>query len=217
MDDIYMQYIEYLKLKQGTYIKKEQLYRHRILPGHEGGTYNEENVLLITYKEHTLAHYYRFLAYSKLADLKAFILMKGQKEKHIREMTSFIGKLGGKARSKQMKAAKEYFYNVQWQKDFGFKGRGKINVETGHLKRLNDYITENTPQLRSRAGKLGAQACIKKQREEKTNIFDPKVLMQKKGNLKRWGIKINGKRIPYENLSEDFIEYHIYYGTKTEY
>ena len=48
-------------------------------------------------------------------------------------------------------------------------------------------------------------------------MFDPKASVQKRGNLKRWGIIIDNQRIPYKKLSSDFIEYHIHYGTQKSY
>lgn len=43
-------------------------------------------------------------------------------------------------------------------------------------------------------------------------MFDSKKRVQRKGNLVRWGIVINGTRIPFKKLSSDFIDYYIEYG-----
>lgn len=210
MIDIYIQFIEYLISKQGKYTDEEILFRHRILPAHQGGTYQDkDNILYISYKDHVLAHYYRYLAYSQVGDLKAYLLMSSRPEEIMTQL--------GQRRARQMKDRKELFFNPEWQKKYGFKGAGKRNVDEGTLEKVNLFLTEYKPEVRSEAGKLGGKARIEKQRREKTNLFDPKALMQKRGNLVRWGISINGKRIPYENLSEDFIEYHLHYGTKRKY
>jgi hypothetical protein len=33
----------------------------------------------------------------------------------------------------------------------------------------------------------------------------------------RWGIKIDGIRVPFEKLSSDFVDYHLMYGTQKSY
>ena len=68
--DIYQQFIESIQNK--CYSKNEKLYKHRIIPGFEGGTYFFNNVLLCNYKDHCLAHYYRWLAYKKFGDQLAW-------------------------------------------------------------------------------------------------------------------------------------------------
>lgn len=99
----------------------------------------------------------------------------------------------------------------------GYKGAGKRNVESGHLAKLNDEISQVRPEQRSEAGKRGAKARIAKQQNEKTALFDPTQIVQKKGNLVRWGIEIDGIRVPFEKLSSDFVDYHLMYGTKKSY
>jgi len=54
---IYDQYISYLQVKQHDPQKK--LEKHRIIPGHDNGTYISSNVVLCSFEEHTLAHFYR--------------------------------------------------------------------------------------------------------------------------------------------------------------
>ena len=91
---------------------------------------------------------------------------------------------------------------------------GQRNVKSGHLQKVNKQLTT---QQRSQAGKRGGKAVTKQQFKIKTGMFDPKASVQKRGNLKRWGIIIDNQRIPYKRLSSDFIEYHIQYGTQKNY
>jgi hypothetical protein len=189
VDLIYEQYINYLKLKQGKYKIGELLYKHRINPGHAGGTYEDpDNVISITYQEHVLAHFYRYLSYGEMGDKIAYTCMTGLTEDVARTIAIYGGTLSGRA-----------------------------NVDSGRLKKLNDHITQHNPQQRVTAGKLGGKARIEKQKLQKIQAFDPNHIFQKHGNLKRWGIVINGKRIPYEKLSSDFINYHLAYGKQTSY
>jgi hypothetical protein len=89
---------------------------------------------------------------------------------------------------------------------------GKRNVKTGFLANLNRQITEKNPELRKKAGKLGGKARVQKQKQNYTGLFDLKKRVQRKANLVRWGIVINGNRVPFKKLSSDFANYFIEYG-----
>lgn len=54
------------------------LERHRILPGHQGGTYVDSNCTYLTKREHILAHWLLWKIYKRVGDKKAFSAMKGQ-------------------------------------------------------------------------------------------------------------------------------------------
>lgn len=77
-NNIYTQFIEDLRRKQ--YTKETKLEKHRILPQHAGGTYDVNNVVLCSFEDHRLAHFYRYLAYEEKGDLIAWQLMSGQDE-----------------------------------------------------------------------------------------------------------------------------------------
>jgi hypothetical protein len=215
ISNIYNQFIEYLRIKQ--YTKETKLEKHRILPQHAGGTYEVNNVVLCCFEDHRLAHFYRYLAYEEKGDLIAWQLMSGQTEEARLTLASYAGKIGGKASSEKNKAELNLFYSKEWQLLHGYKGAGQRNVQSGHLVKLNDEISKNRPEHRSEAGKLGAKARIAKQQTEKTALFDRTHIIQKKGNLVRWGITIDGIRVPFEKLSSDFVDYHLMYGTKKSY
>lgn len=151
--DIYNQYISYLKIRPQD--PKAKLEKHRIVPKHDNGTYNSKNVIHITFREHTLAHFYRYLSYQQKGDLIAYKFMCCQSEEGRLLMASYAGKIGGTKTNKKNKANKTNFYSSEWQKTFGDKNAGKRNVETGFLAKLNTKITAETPELRAKAGKLG--------------------------------------------------------------
>lgn len=207
---IYNQYISYLQAK--TRNPQDKLEKHRIIPRHANGTYESWNVVLCTFKEHTLAHFYRYLSFGEKGDLIAYIFMCNQTEQGRLLMASYAGQIGGKATNKKNKANKTFFYSAEWQEKFGDKQAGRRNLESGFLAELNAKITEQTPELRKKAGKLGGKAVIRKQKLNSTGMFDTKKRIQRKGNLVRWGIIINNVRVLYENLSSDFIDYYIEYG-----
>ena len=158
-NDIYLAFIAHLKRK--NYRKSTKLEKHRILPQHAGGTYeNDENIVRCSFDDHRLAHYYRFLAYRQKGDLIAFQFMKGMLQEGRIEMASFAGKLGGKKTSGQNKAKSLFFFNKEWQKKHGYKDGGKRNVNSGWLACLNKNISLTLPNQRSKAGILGGKARI---------------------------------------------------------
>jgi hypothetical protein len=128
--------------------------------------------------------------------------------------------LNGNYRAQQMKQKKELFFDSKWQEKYGYKNQGQNNVKTGHMKRLNDYLDKN-PELRKKAGKKGGKKTSKNQKKKSQHFFDKKASIQKLGNFVRWGIKIENKRIPFNELHRSFIEYHkknhLIQGDKTFY
>lgn len=220
MNNKYKAFINYVGKEENQVshaMKKRTLYKHRVIPGHAGGTYDKENVVMLSYYFHAAAHYIRYQVFKEIGDFRAYSMMLGQTEQEKLAIAKMADQLGGKARSKQMLENLQNFYDPEFQKLYGYKDRGKLNVESGFLDKLNKHITENNPELRSRAGKFGSQAQQKIMRDEKKGFFSTTAYIQKLGNLKRWGIVIKGKRILFESLSSDFIDYHIAYGTKKSY
>ena len=53
------------------------LERHRIIPGHQGGTYEESNCTYLTHREHIIAHWLLWKINGLEKDFLAFRLMKG--------------------------------------------------------------------------------------------------------------------------------------------
>lgn len=210
--NIYKQYIQYIQEHLKT--SDEKLYKHRIVPGHEGGKYTLQNTLLVTYQEHYLMHFYRFLSYHNPKDELAYRLMVNQDADGHLLKSSLGGKIGGKRSAVNHKKAQTLFFSKEWQNKYGFKKAGQRNVQSSHLRKVNEQLTTHQ---RSQAGQRGGKAVTKQHFASKTSMFDPKSSIQKRGNLKRWGILIDNQRIPYKRLSSDFIEYHIHCGTQKSY
>lgn len=209
--DIYDEFISYLQTIQPN--QPEYYEKHRIIPGHEGGLYEEGNVIRCTFENHKLAHYYRWLAKYSEKDRYSWRMMCGWKNIDARrEMASYAGKLGGRKTSQIHKERGTNFYSSEKQRANSLKR--SIEDKQNWMNELNQQLTF---EQRSSAGKIGAQKTLQLQRNTNTGFFDPKSTLQKLGNLKRWGIKIDGVRIPFKNLSSDFIDYHINKGTNKEY
>jgi len=47
-------------------------HKHRIIPGYEGGTYDENNVVFLTQKQHCLAHWLRWKLLGDLRDKRSY-------------------------------------------------------------------------------------------------------------------------------------------------
>ena len=53
------------------------LERHRIVPGHQGGEYIEENCTYLTHREHIIAHFLLWKINGHQGDRSAYQMMKG--------------------------------------------------------------------------------------------------------------------------------------------
>lgn len=205
--DEFIIYLQSIEPSNGYYEK------HRIVPGHCGGIYEDTNVVLCSFENHKLAHYYRWLAFNSEKDRYSWRKMCGWKTENARrEMASYAGKLGGRKTNRIHKERGTNFYDPEF-------GRRASLMRPSEDKRkwMLELNSQLTTEQRSTAGKVGAQVTINHQRETQTGFFNPKATLQKLANLKRWGIKIDGVRVPFEKLSSDFIDYQINLGTNKEY
>ena len=53
------------------------LHKHRIIPGHMGGTYDPENVVLLTIEEHAEAHRLLYEEHGRWQDRIAWLALSG--------------------------------------------------------------------------------------------------------------------------------------------
>lgn len=209
--NIYDSFITYLVSIEGSLQGYSEA--HRIIPAHEGGLYEEGNVVRCSFDNHKLAHFYRWLALETEKDRYAWRKMCGWRDEDARrEMASYAGKLGGRKTAEIHKENGTNFFNSSWQSEQSLKRPPSMRSEAA--KRMNKLLTLDQ---RSRAGRLGGESCTNRQRVGETGFFNPSHSVQKRGNLKRWGIKIDGVRVPYSSLSSDFIDYQINLGTAKEY
>ena len=234
MDTIYEQFICYLKEKQKNITGYSE--KHRIIPGHSGGEYVKSNVVLVSFYDHCLAHYYRYLSYGNSVDLYAYHKMIGDTE----EARISRAKSGGEAarnikvgcfkddkcrEEKLIKPQRSAYYNKQIQSSNGKKRkqqllqegfyssdrqktRGKKGAEVNRLNGTGAFDSKNLEKAR------------KKQKEMGLGVHNK--VFQKSMALRRWGVILDGDRLFYDlesrtNLSETFIEYHLNYGTGNKY
>nr|QXI88207.1 hypothetical protein [Ulva intestinalis] len=134
MKNIYYQFIDYLKKQESKLnLKENNLEKHHILPLHAGGK-KDGNIVLCTSKNHTLAHYYRYLAFRQKGDLVAFKMRWNQK-------------VGLKERSllavEKNKKLKQLFWDPNWQSTQGKKG-GAVSGQKNALLYCQSYIMRET-------------------------------------------------------------------------
>jgi hypothetical protein len=209
--DIYDAFIEYLQALESSL--QGYYENHRVTPGHESGEYTEGNVVKCSFHDHKLAHYYRWLAKGTEKDRYAWRKMCGWRDEDARrEMAVYAGKLGGRKTAEAHKERGTNFYDPEF-------GRKASLMRPAEEKRawMLELNTMLTTEQRSKAGHLGGVSCTNMQKDNQTGLFDPEAKVQRRGNLKRWGIKIDGVRIPYSSLSSDFIDYQVNLGTTREY
>jgi hypothetical protein len=252
--NIYLNYMEKLKIKQSNYEFIDQkstfkarktgklfyLEKHRILPGHQNGDYKENNIVLLTFHEHIMAHYFRYLQYEDVSDLKAVYLMLNASNPQIRtEMARLAGKTGGKASQKLAKEKKLDWFNSDTQSKLGLKGAAaakekKVGAyDPKNLKKANKAhreLYETNEQFREKMLQ-NLSTGIETQRREKKGLFAPGA--NRIRNALRWGIKMNGVyyEAPYNSvkdsgvqysesriyISEDFFWNHVYNSQLKEY
>lgn len=77
------------------------LHKHRIIPGHMGGTYEESNVVLLTIEQHANAHKVLWETHGCWQDRLAWLALSGTvgKDEIIFTKLSEAGKKGGKTNS----------------------------------------------------------------------------------------------------------------------
>ena len=106
--DPYLEFIEQarnrtqdlLAKNPGAYVEK-----HHILPKFAGGLDNPLNLVYLTFNDHTLAHYIRWVVYKQNQDLTAerLTLMSGQSEDVRVERARLGGQIGGPKAQQQHK------------------------------------------------------------------------------------------------------------------
>ena len=134
MITIYEQFIEYLKKEEKTLnLKDNNLEKHHIKPLHNRGLPDGE-VVICSAKNHTLAHYYRYLTFKQVGDSVAFKMRWNQT-------------IGIKERAllgvEKHKKSKKLFWDPEWQSIQGKKG-GKISGQKNALLYRQGYIMKWT-------------------------------------------------------------------------
>ncbi len=169
---------------------------HRILPGHAGGEYKEDNIVVCLIKDHIKAHRIRWEVYGETKDLASVNMMTGRVKAG---GDSVIPVLGAYATHEVCKRNKTGF----WSSD-----RQRLNALKG-----------NTEECRRKKGVGGARGnqVIK---ERGVGIYAPGQAAKsgRSSGLKRRGFHIEGLgKIKYSpedrlSLSDTFFDYYVFFG-----
>jgi hypothetical protein len=147
---------------------------HHIIPKHMGGTDDPSNLIELSRKEHAKAHMKLYEQYGKKEDLGAYYLLTGQTDEAAKISSSLGGTVQGKrnAENGHMKRVQKLSNPVEAGKKGGAatiasgkgafgdpiqrlescrkggEAQGKINAESGHLKKIAQMtIEENKRNL----------------------------------------------------------------------
>jgi len=129
------------------------LERHRILPGHQGGTYEESNCAYLTHREHIIAHWLLWKINRLDGDWVSWRNMKGLKgyssflgKSHSEETKEKIAKANkgrkhsSEAKEKMQEAWKTKVYTDEWKanvsKAMTGKRRGKYKTNPNRNPRI---------------------------------------------------------------------------------
>ena len=78
MRTIYEQFIDFCKsIENEETNSKIYMEKHHILPRHCGGSNNKSNLVMLSRKNHILAHYYRWISHNSSKDKIAYLFMVG--------------------------------------------------------------------------------------------------------------------------------------------
>lgn len=213
MDNIYEQFRKYVS--QLSYHSDIMVEYHHEPPHHTGRSSNSSEMNVIASLEHhALLHYYRWLSFGEIQDKITWLWRKGQDEE--------ARKLMNQKRIKTCKETKSGFCNSQLQSRLGRKGAlasHKIQKEnlTGRWNSQTQReiaLLGNTPEVRKKkgeGGKIGGSRSSEIRKKMGVGVYSPE--SRRKGNLlanlSRWGITIDGERIPKDFLPQEFIDWFL--------
>jgi hypothetical protein len=122
------------------------LHKHRIVPGHMGGTYVPENVALLTISQHAEAHHQLFLEHGHAEDKIAWLGLSGQisKEEIIAAVLSMAAtKRNQKHNSRVFKGVPK---SAEHKQKIGLANRGnkRPDIAARNLLGLNKGMPKST-------------------------------------------------------------------------
>lgn len=173
--DVYINDRKRQKRDENTYLEK-----HHILPRHENGPDKPSNLVLLTIKEHVIAHWLRWKVLGKTADLRAFLFRIGDSE----QAQSLRAKAVLEARERD-KQNNQGFYDREAQRARGLKG-GPIGGSAN---------TQAQYEARQKVGRnQGRNTGIGNQKEELKEFVSKFVL---------WGYSRNQATKPRDDTRDD--------------
>lgn len=111
----------------------QRMEKHHIIPRFDGGNNSFENIILLTVKEHLIAHWIRYKSLNKTQDLSAYLFRIGDTEEALRLRDQHI-----RAAREEDREKKRRFFNSEFQSEMGKRGGSKgglANTEPQFLAR----------------------------------------------------------------------------------
>jgi general stress protein YciG len=107
--------------------------KHHIIPRFDGGTDDPSNLVLVSIKEHVIAHWLRWKVLEKPQDYAAFLFRIGDTEEAIAQRNLAI-----RAARERDKIEGRFMHDSEWQREMGKKGGargGSANTEKQYQAR----------------------------------------------------------------------------------
>lgn len=156
--------------------------KHHIISRFDGGTNDPSNLVLVSIKEHVIAHWLRWKVLEKPQDYAAFLFRIGDTEEAIAQRNLAI-----KAARERDKIEGRFMYDPEWQQEMGKRGgvrggsantekqyqaRQKVGLDYGRKKGINNQsddlsefisiysiwahsvIAQTTPRVKDRGEKF---------------------------------------------------------------
>ena len=123
------------------------LERHRIIPRHQGGTYEESNCTYLTRRQHIIAHWLLWKINRHDGDLMAWKYMSGIK------VYPMLGKAhSDKTRSKMRESGKGKIFTEEHRRNIGDASKGRIPWNKGKKGML-----EHSEETRRKIGEAASK------------------------------------------------------------
>lgn len=225
--DPYLDFIEKARIRAELFLKREpEFYTeiHHIVPRHRNGSDDSTNLVRLTYTDHTLAHYIRWIVYGDQKDRVAYQVMLGQSVDVRRERARLGGLAGGPVAQQKHKENGVGWFDSKGQSKRGKKG-ADVNRENGtgafnpnNLKKANLALMKakltNPEKFKSQNLKNKEH---KTQKEKGIGTSNP--ISQRLKSLMRFGVELNGKRYSLDTeqrtyVSETALDYYLLYAPK---
>lgn len=202
---------------------------HHVVPRHEGGSDDPSNLVDLTYDDHTIAHYIRWIQYGSPGDYTAFRCMAGQDVDVRLERARLGGKIGGPIVQQIHRENKTGWFNSEGQRERGKKGEA-VNKQNGtgaydpaNLEKANQILQEKklaNPEKYANQNiknlEQGRKTIFKLEKGINTSCS----VSQRLKSLKRVGyIELEGKLYSLNTehriyICETTLEYYLHYAPK---
>jgi hypothetical protein len=104
------------------------------------------------------------------------------------------------------------FYSLETIRQAGRKGGLKTASKPGHMSKAAKASGAVWTDTKRAASRQNLDIAREIQKQNKLQIYGDWEYFRRKGRLTRYGVVIDGVRIPAKKLSETFKEYHLHFG-----